>query len=155
MGSIILGKAVEYIASSVVGISVANVVVSGSSGFMIGAVQVGVESSSVKFSSVTKCVVSSTRTGSSVAYTLVVNKSGPIVVSISVTGTVNDLVDVDIGCSVDEVVFDDIVVTFDVDDFDDETLSVVGDVVGDAVDFGDLTTARKGGGACDNAHGGL
>ena len=26
---------------------------------------------------------------------------------------------------------------------------------GNAVDFGDLTTARKGGGACDNAHGGL
>ena len=26
---------------------------------------------------------------------------------------------------------------------------------GNAVDFGDLTVARKGGGACDNAHGGL
>ena len=133
----------EY--SSVVGISVANVVVSGSSGSVIGEVQVGVEKSSVKTGSIIiNCVVSSVSVGISlVAYTSVVNNSGGIVVSIKVTGTVGDSVDdvagdsvdIDIGCSVDEVVFDDIVVTFDVDDVDDEKLSVVRDAVGDAVDF--------------------
>ena len=158
MGSIVSVKAVE--SSSVVVISVANVVVSGSSGSVIGAVQVSVETSSVKVASVMNWVVSSGSVDiSSVAYTSMVDNSGSIVgccvvssesVGISlvaytsvVTGTVGDSVDdvagisvdIDIGCSVNEVVSDDIVVTFNVDDVDDEKLSVVRDVVGDAVDF--------------------
>ena len=125
----------EY--SSVVGISVANVVVSGSSVSVIGAVQVGVETSSVKTGSIImNCVVSVGFVGISlVVYTSVA------------TGTVGNSVDdvvvnsVDIGCSVDEVVFDEIVVTVDVDDVVDEKLSVVRDVVGDVVDFGDCVDA--------------
>ena len=117
----------EY--SSVVGISVANVVVSGSSVSVIGEVQVGVETSSVETGSIImNCVVSM----GSVGISLVVYTS-------MMTGTVGD--SVNIGCSVDEVVFDEIVVTVDVDDVVDEKLSVVRDVVGDAVDFGDFVDA--------------
>ena len=122
----------EYI-SSVVGISVANVVVSGSSVSVIGAVQVGVETSSVKTGSIImNCVVSVGFVGISlVVYTSVATGT----VGDSVDDVAGISVDIDIGRSVNEVVSDDIVVTFDVDDVDDEKLSVVRDVVGEAVDF--------------------